>query len=64
MLLIVVGTLRVPSLLKKGEKNFTHPKVNLVLTFHEKHGNLSAVLVYQNKLVSNEEYSYEIRCLF
>ena len=33
MLLIVVGTLRVPSLLKKGDKNFTHPIKILYLCF-------------------------------
>ncbi len=27
MILIVVGTLRVPSLMKKGDKNFTHPSL-------------------------------------
>ena len=28
MLLIVVGTLRVPSLMKKGDKIFTHPIID------------------------------------
>ena len=41
MILIVVGTLRVPSLMKKGDKNFTHPtkRLNdaLALGRREKH---------------------------